>query len=448
MNKFIKMLSVTAVSASVIVACLTGCSGGGNNGFTVSGKESCDVSVEGINGKGTISLLLNEDDLDKAEKAIYGEPPTDFTQYTQYAEATSKFESAVASMSYIITSEKKDNFSNGDVVTIKLSYNEQKLQEAGIAVSDDTFEYTVSGLTEATNVDPFEGLKVEYTGISPNVQVTLDTSGCHEYVRNNVSFSISGDNGSFANGEKFNITADYNESKAETNAINITNTINEYTVEGALEYPSTLDGVDLSAIETQFNDMLESAMSKENVFVGKQGNLSALNDWSAKFQITKVEPKIVLKAYLTSKHNQSYVDYENEYDCFWEINVTAKCTDKGYSSKYKTGQVVNYKLYYVAGIQNIPVDTNKVIPQEYLNDYDDKLYDNADTTYQEVYNNWITSNKANYNIEEMPAGNTQTSTETSTETSKETSTESSAETSKETSTQSSAPEESSKQSSR
>lgn len=439
MNKFTKMLSATAVSATVIAMCLSGCAGG-NRGVTVSGKESCDVSVSGINGKGTISMSLNRNQLDDAAVSLYGDPDDiKPEQYAQYLEAYSKFSSAVSSMNYSITSDKKENFSNGDVVTIKLSYNEKKLQEAGINISDATFEYTVSGLTEATDLDPFEGLKVEYTGISPNVRVEFDTSGCNEYVRNNVNFYIDGDSGKYANGEKFTVKASYNESKAETNAINITSTTKEYTVEGALEYPATLDGVDLSAIDVQFNDMLESAMSKENVFVGKQGNLSALNDWSAKFQITKVEPKIVLKAYLISKNNQSYVSYENEYDCFWEINVTAKCTDKGYSSKYKTGQVVNYKLYYVAGIQNIPVDTNKVIPQEYLNDYDGKFYDNADTTYQEVYNSWITSNKANYNITEMPVGNTQTSTETSAQTS--------AQTSAETSTQSSAPE-SSQESSR
>lgn len=417
MNKFTKMLSATAVSATVIAMCLSGCAG--NKGITVSGKESCDVSVSGINGKGTISMSLNRNQLDEAAVALYGDPDDiKPEQYAQYLEVYSKFSSAVSSMDYSIVSDKKENFSNGDVVTIKLSYNEKKLQEAGINISDATFEYTVSGLTEATDLDPFEGLKVEYTGISPNVRVEFDTTGCNEYVRNNVNFYIDGDSGKYANGEKFTVTASYNESKAEQNAINITSTSKEYTVEGALEYPATLDGVDLSAIEAQFNDMLESAMSKEDVYVGKQGTLdSALNDWSAKFQITKVEPKIVLKAYLASKHNQSYVDYENEYDCFWEINVTAKCTDKGYSSKYKTGQVVNYKLYYVASIQNIPVDTNKVIPQEYLNDYDSKFYDNADTTYQEVYNNWITSNKANYNITEMPAGNAQPSTETSAQTS-------------------------------
>lgn len=418
MKKFVKMLSATAVSATVIAMCLSGCAGG-NKSVTVSGKDSCDVSAEGINGKGTISMSLNRDQLDDAAVALYGNPDDiKPEQYTQYLEAYSKFSSAVSSMDYIITSDKKENFSNGDVVTIKFEYNEKKLQEAGISVSDDTFEYTVSGLTEATDVDPFEGLKVEYTGISPNVKVEFDTNGCNEYVRNNVNFYIDGDNSKLANGEKFTVTASYSESKAEQNAINITSTSKEYTVEGALEYPATLDGVDLTAIEAQFNDMLEATMSKEGVYVGKEVSSSSVSDdWGATLKITKVEPKIILKAYLNSKNNKSYVNYENEYDCFWEINVTAKCTNKGYSDKYKVGDTVNYKYYYVANIQNVPVDTNRTIPQDYLNDYDDKFYYDVDTTYQEVYNSWIVSNKATYNITEMPVTNTQTSTETSTQSS-------------------------------
>lgn len=409
MKKFVKMLSATAVSAAVIATCLAGCAG--NKGVTVSGKESCDVSAEGINGKGTISMSLNRDQLDEAAIALYGNPDEiNPNQYAQYLEAYSKFSSAVSSMDYSIVSDKKENFSNGDVVTIKLSYNEKKLQEAGIGVSDDTFEYTVEGLTEATDIDPFNGLKVEYTGISPDVKVEFDTSGCDEYVRNNVNFYIDGDSYKFANGEKFTVTASYNESKAETNAINITSTSKEYTVEGALEYPATLDGVDLTAIESQFNDMLEAAMSSEGVYVGKEVSSSSVSDdWGATLKITKVEPKLVLKAYLNSKNNKSYVNFENEYASFWEINVTAKCTNKGYSDKYKVGDIVNYKNYYVADIQNIPVDTNKTIPQEYLNNYDDKFYDDVHTTYQELYNSWIVANKAAYNITEMPVGNTQTS---------------------------------------
>lgn len=381
------------------------------------------MSAEGINGKGTISMSLNRDQLDEAAIALYGNPDEiNPNQYAQYLEAYSKFSSAVSSMDYSIVSDKKENFSNGDVVTIKLSYNEKKLQEAGIGISDATFEYTVEGLTEATDIDPFEGLKIEYTGVSPKVKVEFDTAGCDEYVRNNVNFYIDGDSYNFANGEKFTVTASYNESKAEQNAINITSTSKEYTVEGALEYPATLDGVDLAAIDSQFNDMLEAAMSKEGIYVGKEVSSSSIsNDWGATLKITKVEPKLLLKAYLNSKNNQSYVDYENEYSWFWEINVTAKCTDKGYSDKYKVGSVVNYKYYYVENIQNIPVDTNKTIPQEYLNNYDDKFYNDVDTTYQEVYNNWIVSNKAAYNITEMPVTNTQTSTETSTQSSAPTS---------------------------
>lgn len=440
MKKFVKILSGSLAAAAVLSLSMTGCSG--NKGVTVSGKDSCEITVEGMDGKGTIELDLDDDKIDEIALALYGDPDSiPLDKYTEYLSAYSKFTSAVYSIDYSIVSDKKEDFSNGDVVKIKMDCNEEKMQEVGINLTDTEFEYTVEGLKEATSIDPFDGLKVEFTGISPNIKVEFDTSDCDSYVRNNVNFYVDGDNGDFANGEKFTVTASYNEYKAEQNSIIFTNSSKEYTVEGALEYPATLDGVDLTTIDTQFNDMLEAAMSDKKVYVG--GKVNPTNSWSAEFEVTKVEPKIVFKAYLNAKNTVSYFRYNNKYDCFWEISVTAKCTDKGYGDDYKVGQTINYKQYYVAGIENIPVDENKKIPDEYLNDYDEEFYSDKDTTYQEIYNEWITANKADYNITEMQVGNSNTSSEAPVESSADAPAESSVEPAVEESSKTSA-EESSK----
>lgn len=369
----------------------------------LAAKDCVEIKFSGFNGNAEVETIDKSSDVsDKIGEQLFGNvDKNDVSKYGEYLKAISKVYTLTSSMKYSIASdsEKKSKFSNGDTIKLQLKYDEQSAAELGVEFTDTTFDYTVSGLVDGQVIDPFEGLKVEYEGVAPNAKAKFDTSGCTDYVKNNVSFSVDGDNGSLSNGEKLKATIYYDESKAEQNSIEFSQTSKEYTVNGVLQYPSNLNGVDLTAIDKQFKDMLDAnALSK--LSIGEEVRSDKLDTY---IKITKVEPKIVLKAYLLQKNLSSYSNYKNEYDCLWEIKVTGTCTDK-YSSEYKEGQTLSYTAYYMANIQNIPVNADNAIPSEYLVKYDDEYYSNeySDYTYNKIYNDWITANKADYNITEMP----------------------------------------------
>ena len=54
-----------------------------------------------------------------------------------------------------------------------------------------THEFSVSGLSEIQELDPFEGLSFEYKNAAPYLTVTrVITDGCDEYVKGNVRFAL------------------------------------------------------------------------------------------------------------------------------------------------------------------------------------------------------------------------------------------------------------------
>lgn len=384
--------------AFAAAAALSGCS---NSNVTLSAKDYYDVEISGFNGNADISFDVDSSALDEVTEEMFKDVSYSNTeQYKKYLEFSEDMYNLEKSMTYMITSDKKDGFSNGDVIQVTLSYDEKTAAEMNIAFSDVTFDYTVEGLTEGTSIDPFEGLKIEYTGIAPDASISFDTTGCADYVRNNVSFYVDGNNYGYSNGETFTVTISYDESKAEKNAIMFTQESKQYTVEGVLEYPSTLDGVDLTEIDAQFNDMLDANALSENLVGSTVNPTYVTNDYSVDLKITKVEPKMLLKGYFYAKQNGN-ANHNNVYEVFWDVKVTAEVVDAGYSDKYKEGQKVTYSAYYIAYAYDIPVDADKNIPSEYIT-YGDEYYSGGSTTYNEIYNEWVTKSKANYTMIEMP----------------------------------------------
>lgn len=392
----LKITAILAAATCITAMSFSGCSN--STRMTISAKEIVDCETSGFSGNAVLSFDVDDSEEDKIETKYFEDIDlTKTEQYSQYVAMSSDLSSFLDSISYTIKSDKKTGFSNDDSVELEVEYDEELASKLGIAVTDTTFSYTVKGLTEGRIIDPFEGLKVEYTGIAPNVSVTFNTTDCDDYVRNNVNFSVKDNNGNLSNGEKFTVTVYYDESKAYDNAIELSDESKEYTVKDALEYPKTLDGVDLTAIDAQFKDMLEgNAISK--YLVGSE--IAVNGSWSNNFKVTKVEPKIILKSYLNLKNSSGYSSYNNEYDCIWDIKVTGTYT-RDYDN-HKEGEKATISAYYITYIQNIPVSADKTVPEEYLVNYKDELYSPGTKTYNEVYNEWITSNKAEYNITEMP----------------------------------------------
>lgn len=127
---------------------------------------------EGNDGEGEIksdTLYIDEDLLEKRlEEAIKDED--------NYVSASS------VTRELILHPDKEDNLSNGDKINVVIEINNRdNLQnELGVRFTNPSKEFTVTGLTTIKEIDPFEDLKVSFTGISPRLKIELRNKNLKE----------------------------------------------------------------------------------------------------------------------------------------------------------------------------------------------------------------------------------------------------------------------------
>lgn len=74
------------------------------------------------------------------------------------------------------SADKTKNLSNGDVVTYTWDDNSDEAEEAfGVKVKYTDITYTVSGLASVNTFDAFDGVDVEFSGISPDGRATVNS---------------------------------------------------------------------------------------------------------------------------------------------------------------------------------------------------------------------------------------------------------------------------------
>lgn len=318
--------------------------------------------------------------------------------------------------SYIKFDYEDKKVGNGDTIQVKASVkNENGLLSQGYVLGNDTKDFIVSGIQEGNSIDPFEGLVLDYEGISPNARIKFDLSGCNEFVKNNVSFSSS--NSNYANGDTAKISISYSTSKAEENGIVFTQEEKDYTVSGVAEFPDSDEGVDFSSIDEQFKSQLESELSKQDYYVGGicHGRSMFADVYSDdEYVVTALEYKPVKKIYFKSKNpaNSSIV---NNHFIIWEITMTAEKTAlaDGWSPTHDDvaiGSQVSVTYLADTYIQNIAVNSDGSLNDSQARNIQyDVFYKSAwgkrnrdsnvlNVTVDSICEKWRSSNASDFNI--------------------------------------------------
>lgn len=146
--------------------------------------ENVKVEYSGYDGYGTI-------DVEKSEKSTAeGDGSQDWFTYS---------------------CPNTGSLQNGDTVTVSVKLNgygdaDDFTRQNGYTLSQTEKEYTVSGLTATTKINPFENLEVQYDGISPALKVSVNEGLLTEPVKGNVTFSVE-NTGTLKVGDTFKIQA-------------------------------------------------------------------------------------------------------------------------------------------------------------------------------------------------------------------------------------------------
>lgn len=249
---------------------------------TVNLNKYITLSAEGYNSIGTLDV---EFDTDKLEKDYGKKIAKNFQKAMKNHEEDTYGLSNLAGSLYegnetslFVTycadgsADKTRNLSNGDVVTYTWDgVNEQTKKEAeemfGVKIKCSDVTYKVSGLTAVNTFDAFDGVEVEFNGISPDGSATVNTLPTAEAAKG-LYYTLD-EQYNLANGDTVTVTVhsnrdDFSDCIEKYGAIPAA-TEKTYTVEGLNEYVTDSDGLTdsvLVSLQNQAQDVLNAYIAK------------------------------------------------------------------------------------------------------------------------------------------------------------------------------------------
>ena len=380
---------------------------------TVNLNKYITLSAEGYNSIGTLDV---EFDTDKLEKDYGKKIAKNFQKAMKNHEedtyglsnlAGSLYEGGETSLfvTYCAdgSADKTRNLSNGDVVTYTWDgVNEQTKKEAeelfGVKIKCSDVTYKVSGLTAVNTFDAFDGVEVEFNGISPDGSATVNTLPTAEAAKG-LYYTLD-EQYNLANGDTVTVTVhsnrdDFSDCIEKYGAIPAA-TEKTYTVEGLNEYVTDSDGLTdsvLVSLQNQAEDVLNAYIAKswdsECVTLKGMSYLGYYILTPKNKDNYGVSQDVIILPYQVTSHNHFEDDKGQVYDAdvsyYWYIafrNV----------SKDADGNIAGgLDDYYTA---NASFDVKTGLDDGWWEKY--WSYDGYQTL-DELYSNAVTRNVEDYN---------------------------------------------------
>lgn len=137
-------------------------------------------------------------------------------------------------------------------------------------------------------LDPFKGLDITVTGISPFCQVSINTSECDPEVQEKVKFSADKDR--YANGEKATITASLSPANG---GYTLASETKQFDISNMPEYITSVEGLNLDSLKKERDDFVTAQCAKavDNTY---------LMDAYGGFIIAEVTEKTLVDTYMVS----------------------------------------------------------------------------------------------------------------------------------------------------
>ena len=380
---------------------------------TVNLNKYITLSAEGYNSIGTLDV---EFDTDKLERDYGKKIAKNFQKAMKNHEedtyglsnlAGSLYEGGETSLfvTYCAdgSADKTRNLSNGDVVTYTWDgVNEQTKKEAeelfGVKIKCSDVTYQVSGLTAVNTFDAFDGVEVEFNGISPDGSATVNTLPTAEAAKG-LYYTLD-EQYNLANGDTVTVTVhsnrdDFSDCIEKYGAIPAA-TEKTYTVEGLNEYVTDSDGLTdsvLVSLQNQAQDVLNAYIAKswdsECVTLKGMSYLGYYILTPKNKDNYGVSQDVIILPYQVTSHNHFEDDKGQVYDAdvsyYWYIafrNV----------SKDADGNIAGgLDDYYTA---NASFDVKTGLDDGWWEKY--WSYDGYQTL-DELYSNAVTRNVEDYN---------------------------------------------------
>ncbi len=203
----------------------------------VNVDQYVSIDYNGYDGYATADVYLDEYGLYYAIMEAKGQRFTDysFDDYTDLLGNGITVASCIDSIE--LSLNKEDHIANGDELVATITYNNEMANEIDIEFVGETVTITAGGLEPVAEVDPFDGLNVTFSGISPYGYVEYEYVGDNEYVES-YYFNVSQWD-DLKNGDTVTITYDTTDENTLWSGYVATTKTKDYEVTGLDEYADT-----------------------------------------------------------------------------------------------------------------------------------------------------------------------------------------------------------------
>ena len=298
------------------------------------------------------------------------------------------------------SADKTKGLSNGDVVTYTWDDNSDEAEEAfGVKVKYTDITYTVSGLASVNTFDAFDGVDVEFSGISPDGRATVNSLPTAAEAQG-LYYTLD-ENSGLSNGDTVTLTV-------HSNRDDFSDCIDKYgampqatektfTVEGLNEYVTsaeTLSDSVLVSLQNQAEDVFKSyaaqRFSNGQTFKGMTylGNyiLTPKNkdSWGDKDRIVLAYQVTVHHDY-TSELNTTY-DADDSFFWYITFNNVSKDANSNIASGLNDYDTPTTFVKIDSGVQKYSFSSSTKTWEYYGYASLDSLYNAAVNQYVENYN--------------------------------------------------------------
>lgn len=298
------------------------------------------------------------------------------------------------------SADKTKGLSNGDVVTYTWDDNSDEAEEAfGVKVKYTDITYTVSGLASVNTFDAFDGVDVEFSGISPDGRATVNSLPTAAEAQG-LYYTLD-ENSGLSNGDTVTLTV-------HSNRDDFSDCIDKYgampqatektfTVEGLNEYVTSADTLSdsvLVSLQNQAEDVFKSyaaqRFSNGQTFKGMTylGNyiLTPKNkdSWGDKDRIVLAYQVTVHHDY-TSELNTTY-DADDSFFWYITFNNVSKDADGNIASGLNDYDTPTTFVKIDSGVQKYSFSSSTGTWEYYGYASLDSLYNAAVNQYVENYN--------------------------------------------------------------
>lgn len=239
-----KFAIITGAAGTVVVVCFVLTIVFANMSKKVNIKDCFDVEFYGYEGNGYAEVSFDQEVFNKKIMDAIGKKR--------------KINTSVLSNCIHYDLKNDSQLSNGDTITLKLSYNNDRAKEYKIKFVGESFEYKVKGLDDLIELDPFENLSVSFEGISPNMELYYDYIGEEGIIDEDMFHADQYED--IAVGDVITISLDISEYDMESNGYQITQLSKEYECTEGSSYLTDLSQLSSGALE-EFTDAAEDCIN-------------------------------------------------------------------------------------------------------------------------------------------------------------------------------------------